>query len=59
MVHATQDFAAARLADRIAKGLGTPYNTASALVLSLQCQVVAAEEFIRLSGVRVIVHPRG
>jgi len=26
MVHATQDFAAARLADRVARGLGTPYN---------------------------------
>ena len=26
MVHATQDFAAARLADRVAKGLGTPYE---------------------------------
>jgi hypothetical protein len=34
-------------------------DTATALVLAMQCQVVAAEEFIRISGVRVVAHPRG
>jgi hypothetical protein len=33
-------------------------DTATALVLAVQAQVAAAEEFIRISGVRVVVHPR-